>query len=130
MTLAEDFFQSIREMMAGYGQETRTKPSLATEEERSLRISLIEEELDEFKQALEEKDIVEVADAIGDLMVVVCGAAHTFGIPLPDVLEEIQRSNNSKIDPETGRVVRREDGKVLKPKSFSPPDLTFLLKDM
>lgn len=129
--LAEDFCRSVYDMMVGFGQteevdwkDHNTKdakePDLATVR---LRQDLIREEFEEYLQASSQGDLVEVADALGDMMVVIAGAAVAYRIDLPAVLEEIQRSNLAKIDPETGRVHKRDDGKVLKPEGWQPPNI-------
>lgn len=89
---------------------------------KELRCALIEEEAAEFREALEADDLVEVADAIGDLLYVVYGAALTFGIPVADVFAEVHRSNMTKLD-DDGQPVVRDDGKVMKGQNFSSPDL-------
>lgn len=102
-------------------------PTLPDESRRKLRRKLIEEEFQEFIDAEEENDIVEVADALADLIYVICGTALEYGIPLTDVWNEVQRSNMAKINPETGKVIKRADGKILKPKSWQPPDIAGIL---
>jgi predicted HAD superfamily Cof-like phosphohydrolase len=93
-----------------------------------LRVALLEEELGEFRVAAESGDLVGVADALGDILYVVYGAALTYGIDLDAVLREVHRSNMSKLDA-SGKPLLRADGKVLKSERFSPPDLTRVLKD-
>lgn len=124
-TLGQDFTDSIYEMMEGFGQLPKSTDSLGFPSEwvRALRRELLHEEVSEYNQAEHESDIVEVADALGDMMVIIAGTAIAYNIDLPAVLAEIQRSNLSKIDPETKRVVKREDGKVLKPEGWTPPDI-------
>lgn len=94
---------------------------------RELRCALIEEEAAELREALDNDDIVEVADAIADLLYVVYGAALTFGIPVMEVFAEVHRSNLTKLD-DDGLPVYRADGKVMKGKNFSPPDLLPILR--
>lgn len=89
----------------------------------NLYVNLIQEEHQELKDAIEQKDIVETLDALQDLLVVVTGALHSLGVDAEGAWNEVIRSNMSKVDPETGKVIKRDDGKVLKPESFSPPDL-------
>jgi phosphoribosyl-ATP pyrophosphohydrolase len=96
-------------------------------EVKSLRCALIEEEAREFRDALEAGDIVEVADAIADLLYVVYGAARTFGIPVREVFAEVHRSNMTKLD-NNGEPVLRPDGKVMKGPNFSPPELLPILE--
>jgi len=92
-----------------------------------MRIDLIIEELDELQTALDEEDIVEVADALADLLYVVAGAGLVFGIDLDAVLQEVHRSNMSKLHHETNLPIYREDGKVLKGENFSEPDIGSVL---
>ena len=95
-----------------------------------LRTSLKDEESRELDLAIEQRDILGVADAIGDLIYVLVGMALEFGIPLDQVWAAIQTANMAKVDPETGEVVRREDGKILKPDGWAPPDIAqALLKE-
>lgn len=97
------------------------------EQTKELRCGLIEEEAAEFREALAADDIVAVADAIGDLLYVVYGAALTFGIPVDEVFAEVHRSNMTKLD-ESGQPVLRSDGKVIKGPDYSPPDLLPVLR--
>jgi predicted HAD superfamily Cof-like phosphohydrolase len=87
------------------------------------RIRLIREELDELEEACKAGDIVEVADALGDIVYVAVGAAHHFGVPLDHCWQEIQSTNMAKVDPATGKVRKRADGKVLKPEGWQPPNI-------
>jgi phosphoribosyl-ATP pyrophosphohydrolase len=96
--------------------------------ERQMRIDLIVEELDELQTALDEEDIIEVADALADLLYVVAGAGLVFGIDLDAVLQEVHRSNMSKLHHVTGQPIYREDGKVLKGANFSEPDIAKVLR--
>lgn len=94
-----------------------------------LYVRLIDEEFnDELKEAIEADDRIEQLDALLDIMVVTIGALHSLGVETADAWNEVIRSNMSKIDPETGKVIKREDGKVLKPASYSPPDLARFIK--
>ena len=94
---------------------------------KALRCALIEEEAAEFRAALEADDLVEVADALADLLYVVYGAALTFGIPIRQVFAEVHRSNMTKLDDE-GHPIYREDGKVMKGPNFVPPELLRILQ--
>ena len=91
-----------------------------------LRVSLIEEELDELQLGMDNQDIVEVADALTDLLYVIYGAGHAFGIDIDECFQEVHASNMSKLG-EDGRAIKREDGKVLKPNTYFPPDLKSIL---
>lgn len=93
------------------------------EEIYKLRLRLLEEEFNEFKKAHEEHDKVEMADALADLIYIAVGTANVMNIPLDKVWAEVQRSNMAKVDPKTGKVRKREDGKVLKPEGWTPPQI-------
>jgi NTP pyrophosphatase (non-canonical NTP hydrolase) len=118
----------VMEFHSTYGLHIGHKPGLdeLTEDLEVLRVGLIEEEFHELLSALTERDLVEVADALGDLVYVIYGFAIVLGINLDDVLEEIQRSNLSKLD-DDGKPIYREDGKVLKGPNFSPPNIQEVL---
>ena len=105
-----------------YGQEVKTKSSFPNEKIIQLRYDLIKEELDELRQAIKEKDIIEVADALTDLLYVVYGAGHAFGIDLDKCFAEVQRSNMSKLG-EDGNPIYNENGKVMKGPNYSKPNL-------
>lgn len=119
-------FQKVKEFMLTFDQEVKTQPELPSNDIQLLRYHLIAEELSEFDDALVDNDIVEVADALTDLLYVVYGAGHAFGIDLDACFAEVHRSNMSKLDAQ-GQVIRREDGKVLKSDLYSPPDLKPIL---
>lgn len=113
-------FDKVEEFMTTFGQEVKTKIDLGDRNLRQLRYDLIKEELGELREAFERKDEIEVADALTDLLYVVYGAGHAFGIPLDKCFEEVHASNMSKLG-EDGQPIYREDGKVLKgPKYFAP----------
>ena len=113
-------FEKVGIFMKTFGQELKTKSELSTEKINKLRISLIEEELDELKLAIKENNIKEVADALTDILYVTYGAGHAFGINLDKCFEEVQNSNMSKLG-EDGKPIYNEKGKVLKgPKYFKP----------
>jgi len=106
--------------METFGQEVKNKPSFSTDKINKLRYDLIEEELDELRVALENKDLLEVADALTDILYVAYGAGHAFGIDLDKCFEEVQNSNMSKLD-ENNKPIYNESGKVMKgPKYFKP----------
>tara|TARA_B100000795_G_scaffold177885_1_gene134432 strand:+ start:217 stop:558 length:342 start_codon:yes stop_codon:yes gene_type:complete len=109
--------------METFGQEVKTKPSFSTDKINSLRYELIKEELEELKVAMENKDFLEVADALTDILYVTYGAGHAFGINLDKCFEEVQNSNMSKLD-ENGRPIYDESGKVMKGSKYFKPDLT------
>lgn len=115
--------------MDTFGQTVRTKPEFPDNDTIHLRVDLIEEELEELTMAIAEEDIVSVADALTDLLYVIYGAGHTFGIDLDKTFAEVHRSNMSKLG-EDGKPIYRNDGKILKGKDYTPPDLTFILKEV
>ena len=119
-------FELVEDFMEAMGQDVNVVPTFPEEEIQRLRLDLIEEELDELHYAIDNKDIVEIADALGDLLYVVYGAGHAFGIDLDECFKEIHASNMSKLGPD-GKPIKREDGKVLKPDTFFPPDLKSIL---
>lgn len=104
------------------------KPGFPIADRVELRISLLQEELDEFIDAAQKRNITEVADALADIIYVAVGAALEFGIPLADVWAEVQASNMMKCDLKTGKVVRRKDGKILKPDGWKPPDIESIIQ--
>ena len=116
-------FQKVKTFMQTFDQEVKTKPSFSTEKINELRYNLIKEELDEFKQALENKDLLEVADALTDILYVTYGAGHAFGIDLDSCFEEVQNSNMSKLD-ENGKPIYNDSGKVMKGPKYFKPDLS------
>ncbi len=120
-------FEKVGHFMKTFGQEVKTKPSLSSEKINSLRLSLINEELEELKKAMQENNIVEVADALTDILYVTYGAGHSFGINLDKCFNEVQESNMSKLD-ENGEPIYNEYGKVMKGPKYFKPDLTKFLK--
>lgn len=117
--------QYVREFHLTYGAAIRTEP-IARPPERMMRFNLLQEELDEYAHAVDTNDVVEVADALADIVYVAYGAALTHGIDLDAVLAEVHYSNMSKLGPD-GKPIRREDGKILKGPNFSPPDIARVL---
>ena len=113
-------FNKVKTFMETFGQEVKTKPSFSSDKVNTLRYELIEEELDELKVAMENKDLLEVADALTDILYVTYGAGHAFGIDLDKCFEEVQNSNMSKLG-EDDKPIYNESGKVMKgPKYFKP----------
>jgi len=113
-------FESVRKFMKTFGQEVKEKAEFPSEKITSLRYDLIEEELGELKDAIEKKDIKEVADALTDILYVTYGAGHSFGIDLDKCFEEVQNSNMSKLG-DDGKPIYNDKGKVMKgPKYFKP----------
>ena len=115
-------FDDVKTFMKIYGQEVKTKSSFPNKKIVQLRYDLIKEELDELSVAIKEKDIIEVADALTDLLYVVYGAGHAFGIDLDKCFGEGQRSNMSKLDKD-GKPIYNENGKVMKGPNYSKPNL-------
>ena len=108
--------------MMTFGQEVKNKASLSSENINNLRINLIEEELNEFKEAVIKKDLKEAADALTDILYVTYGAGHAFGINLDKCFEEVQKSNMSKLG-DDGKPIYDEKGKVMKGPKYFKPDL-------
>ena len=120
-------FQMVREFMETFGHPVFDKPTLIEDKAwEEMRVGLIEEELQELKEAVEARDIVAIADALGDLEYVVNGMALGCGIDLPAVVTEIHRSNMTKLGPD-GKPIYREDGKILKGEGYEQPDLPTVL---
>ena len=110
-----------------FGQEVKSKPSFSSEKINDLRYNLIKEELEEFKEAIDKKDLLEVADALTDLLYVTYGAGHAFGINLDDCFNEVQNSNMSKLGID-GKPIYNEAGKVMKGPNYFKPDLSKFVK--
>lgn len=106
----------------------RGTPAFPVPPRVNLRLRLVKEELYELEDAVLDRSLVGVADALADLIYVCIGMALEFGIPLEAVWNEVQRSNMAKVDPATGKVRKREDGKVLKPEGWTPPDIAAVLR--
>ena len=144
-------FQKVGEFMRAYEQDVHTTARFPLEKIRQLRFDLIEEELDELDVAMKKQEeleetndngelssesefindsqenLIEIADALTDLLYVVYGAGHAYGIDLDACFDEVQRSNMSKLD-ENGKAIKREDGKILKGPNYSPPNLHGIVK--
>ena len=116
-------FESVKKFMETFGQEIKEKASFPNDKITSLRYDLIKEELDELKEAIENKDIKEVADALTDILYVTYGAGHAFGINLDKCFEEVQNSNMSKLGSD-GKPIYNENGQVMKGPHYFKPDLT------
>jgi len=120
-------FDKVGEFMKTFGQEVKKEPSFSTNKINELRVSLIQEELDELKEAMHNKDLLEVADALTDLLYVTYGAGHAFGINLDKCFDEVQNSNMSKLD-ENGKPIYNEFGKVMKGPNYFKPNLKKFIK--
>jgi predicted HAD superfamily Cof-like phosphohydrolase len=116
-------FDKVGTFMKTFGQEVKTKPSLSTDKINKLRIDLIKEELEELTEAMQKKDLLEVADALTDILYVTYGAGHAFGINLDACFNEVQNSNMSKLGKD-GKPIYNESGKVMKGPNYFKPDLS------
>ena len=115
-------FDMVEQFMETFGQEVKTKPEFPDNDTIALRLELIEEEVRELREAIGNADMVEIADALTDILYVTYGAGHAFGINLDKCFEEVQASNMSKLGTD-GKPIYREDGKVLKGPDFFEPNL-------
>ena len=116
-------FNKLGTFMKTFGQEVKTKPSFSTDKINKLRLDLIKEELEELTEAMKNKDLLEVADALTDILYVTYGAGHAFGIDLDKCFEEVQNSNMSKLD-ENGNPIYSDSGKVMKGPNYFKPNLS------
>ena len=116
-------FNKVGTFMKTFGQEVKTKPSFNSDKINKLRIDLIKEELDELQEAMKNNDLLEVADALTDILYVTYGAGHAFGINLDKCFDEVQNSNMSKLG-ETGEPIYNESGKVMKGPNYFKPNLS------
>ena len=115
-------FNKVKTFMNTYGQEVKERATFPENKIVQLRIDLIEEELNELKEAVKNNDIVEVADALTDILYVTYGAGHSFGVDLDKCFDEVQRSNMSKLGVD-GKPIYNESGKVMKGPDYFAPDL-------
>ena len=120
-------FQKVKNFMETFGQEVKSSPSFSSSKINKLRYNLIKEELDEFKQALDNNDLLEVADALTDILYVTYGAGHAFGIDLDACFQEVQNSNMSKLGKD-GKPIFNDQGKVMKGPNYFKPDLSKYIK--
>ena len=116
-------FSKVGIFMKTFGQEVKDKPSFSTDKINRLRLDLIKEELNELSEAMKNRDLLEVADALTDILYVTYGAGHAFGINLDKCFEEVQNSNMSKLD-KNGKPIYNEAGKVMKGPNYFKPDLS------
>ncbi len=116
-------FSKVGVFMKTFGQDVKNKPSFSTDKINKLRIDLIKEELDELIGAMKNKDLLEVADALTDILYVTYGAGHAFGIDLDKCFDEVQNSNMSKLD-ENGKPIYNDSGKVMKGPNYFKPNLS------
>ena len=120
-------FEKVGVFMKTFGQNVKQSSSFSSEKINALRVSLIKEELDELIEAMNKKDLVEVADALTDILYVTYGAGHAFGINLDECFEEVQNSNMSKLD-NNGKPIYNDKGKVMKGPNYFKPDLSKFIK--
>ena len=119
-------FERVKKFMKTFGQEVKEKAEFPSDKITDLRYDLIREELGEFKEAIDRRDIKEVADALTDILYVTYGAGHAFGIDLDKCFNEVQNSNMSKLD-DNGNPIYNENGKVMKGPNYFKPDLSKFL---
>ena len=115
-------FEKVRLFMQTYGQEVKNKAEFSNEKTNQLRVDLIKEELEELQKAMKDKNLLEVADALTDILYVTYGAGHAFGIDLDKCFEEVQNSNMSKLGSD-GKPIYNESGKVMKGPNYFKPNL-------
>ena len=120
-------FEKVKTFMQTFGQEIKSKPSFSTKKINDLRYNLINEELEELKQAILNKDLLETADALTDILYVTYGAGHAFGIDLDRCFEEVQNSNMSKLG-DDGKPIYNDSGKVMKGPNYFKPNLSKFVK--
>jgi len=120
-------FQKVKIFMETFGQEVKTQPSFSSEKINNLRYNLIKEELDELKKAMDNKDLLEVADALTDILYVTYGAGIAFGINLDKCFDQVQKSNMSKLG-DDGKPIYNKAGKVMKGPNYFKPDLSKFVK--
>ncbi|MDC0216469.1 nucleoside triphosphate pyrophosphohydrolase family protein [Candidatus Pelagibacter sp.] len=120
-------FQKVKIFMETFGQEVKKKPSFSSDRVNQLRSDLIQEELEELKIAIKEKNLIELADALTDILYVTYGAGHAFGIDLDKCFDEVQKSNMSKLG-EDNRPIFNDNGKVMKGPKYFKPDLSKFIR--
>lgn len=120
-----NMFQDVKDFQTAVGQNVGTKPEFPNGKERKLRMDLMLEEVKEYMESEENEDLENLAKELADIIYIVCGTAVSYGIPLDRVFEEVHRSNMAKLV--DGKPIRREDGKILKPEGWMPPDIKSIL---
>jgi len=120
-------FEKVKTFMKTFGQEVKEKSSFSSDKINELRYSLIKEELEELRLAIDSKNLVEAADALTDILYVTYGAGHAFGIDLDKCFDEVQQSNMSKLD-DNGKPIYNDSGKVMKGPKYFKPDLSKFIK--
>ena len=119
-------FELVGDFMEAFGQDVNIEPTWPDFSPRELRLELIQEEVDELGEAMEQRDMVGIADALTDILYVVYGTGHSYGIDLDECFQEVHSSNMSKLG-EDGKPIRRDDGKILKGPNYFEPDLESIL---
>ena len=120
-----NMYNDVKDFHIAFGQRVGEKPELPSPIERSLRKNLLTEEFNEYLDAEQENDIVEIADALADIIYIACGTAVSYGIPLDTIFDEVHNSNMAKLV--DGKVIRRSDGKIQKPEGWMPPNIANIL---
>lgn len=121
------YYTDVKDFHKAFGQRIGKKAKLPKEAERQLRVKLLVEEMQEYIEGEQNDDIVEVADAIADIIYIACGTAVSYGIPLDEIFNEVHRSNMAKLV--DGKPIYREDGKVLKPEGWTAPNIEKIIAD-
>ena len=125
--MSNNWYNDVKDFHIAFGQRVGQSPLIPEDyNERDLRINLLEEEFKEYMNAEEKNDITEIADALADIIYIACGTAVSYGIPLDKLFAEVHRSNMAKLV--DGKPLYREDGKVMKPEGWTPPDVEGVLK--
>lgn len=126
--MSKTIFELVGEFQKAFGCTVRTEPTLnVSAQEEQLRLALMQEEWEELKNAVEDKNLIEIADALADIVYIACGTAHTYGIPFDKVLHEVHYSNMSKMG-EDGKPYIRHNGKVGKGPNYQPPRISSILE--
>lgn len=123
-----NMFQDVKEFQTAVGQNVGQAPAFPDDKERCLRIKLLEEEFNEYLHGESKDDLENIAKELADIIYIVCGTAVSYGIPLDRVFEEVHRSNMAKLV--DGKPVRRDDGKILKPEGWTPPNIKKILYEV
>jgi predicted HAD superfamily Cof-like phosphohydrolase len=123
--MKHNFYTDVKEFHQAFGQRIGEEPELPSKEERELRKKLLAEEYTEYVVAEYKDDLIEIADALADIIYIACGTAVSYGIPLDRLFAEVHRSNMAKLV--DGKVIRRSDGKVQKPEGWTPPNVKSVL---
>ena len=120
-----NFYKDVKEFQTAVGQNVGQAPAFPDGPERALRMKLLQEEFDEYNEGEYNNDLENIAKELADIIYIVCGTAVSYGIPLDKVFDEVHRSNMAKLV--DGKPIRRDDGKILKPEGWTPPDVKKIL---